>query len=68
VLWSAEPPIVRDAAVICAGLAQSWSQGLGGLPADPPPPASADLRRATSLLSRMAGYLEAAGSQRAGGP
>jgi DNA-binding transcriptional MerR regulator len=70
VLWSADPQVVRDAATICAGLAQSWSPGAGdllaGLPADPPPPASADLRRATSLLSRMTGYLEAAGSRQAG--
>jgi len=70
VLWSAEPQVARDAAAICAGLARSWSTGTGdllaGLPAEPPPPASADLRRATSLLSRMTGYLEATGSQRAG--
>jgi MerR family transcriptional regulator, light-induced transcriptional regulator len=69
-LWSADPQVVRDAASICAGLAREWSPGtgdlLGGLPAGQAPPASADLRRATSLLSRMTGYLEAAEQRRAG--
>ena len=61
VLWSVDPQVVRDAAVICARLAESFAPGLGhllsGLPPDPPP-ASADLRRAAGLLSRMTGYLE----------
>lgn len=64
VLWSVDPQVVRDAATICAELAQSMTPGLdrllGGLPSDPPPPASTDLRRASGLLSRMVGYLETA--------
>ena len=64
VLWSIDPQVVIDAAMICADLAQSMTPGLdpllGGLPPDPPPPASADLRRASGLLSRMIGYLETA--------
>jgi len=62
VLWSVDPQAVSDAAIICARLARVLSPGLsrllGDLPSDPPPPASADLRRATSLLNRMTGYLD----------
>jgi hypothetical protein len=36
------------------------------LPSEPPAPASADLRRATGLLTRMTSYLEKAGSAEAG--
>lgn len=64
-LWSVDPQVVRDAATICAELAQSMTPGLdrllGGLPSDPPPPASTNLRRAFGLLSRMVAYLETAG-------
>lgn len=67
VLWSIDPRVVRDAATICAGLARALWRGadrlLRDLPADPPPPASADLRRAVGLLSRMTGYLEAAAAR-----
>jgi hypothetical protein len=62
VVWSADPQVTRSAATICAQLARSVRPGLGplldALPAELPPPASADLRRAAGLLSRMTGYLE----------
>jgi DICT domain-containing protein len=62
VIWSVDPQVVRSAASICAQLARSFHPGLGpllgALPSEPPPPASADLRRAAGLLSRMTGYLE----------
>ena len=55
---------------MCAQLARSVRPGLGSLlaalPSDPPPPASADLRRAAGLLSRMTGYLEKTRSPAAG--
>jgi DICT domain-containing protein len=63
-IWSVEPQVVRDAAVICAQLARSARSGLGplldALPSEPPAPASADLRRAAGLLTRMTSYLEKA--------
>jgi MerR family transcriptional regulator, light-induced transcriptional regulator len=62
VLWSVDPPVVRDAALICAQIASALSPGLGdlleGLPDGSPPPASADLHRAIGLFNRMAGYLD----------
>jgi DNA-binding transcriptional MerR regulator len=62
VLWSVDPQAVQDAASICAGLARSLAPGLdrvlGDLPAGSPPPASADLQRATGLFNRMASYLD----------
>jgi MerR family transcriptional regulator, light-induced transcriptional regulator len=65
VLWSVDPPAVRDAAVICAQLARTLSPRLdrllGDLPAGSPPPASADLRRAVGLFNRMASYLDKTG-------
>lgn len=70
VIWSVDPKVVRDAAVICRQLARSARPGLGPLldvlPSEPPAPASADLLRASSLLTRMTGYLERAGSAEAG--
>ena len=62
-LWTLSPHAVRDAATICAQLAEQFSPGLrllDRLPSDPPPPVSADLQHATGLLSRMIGYLDAA--------
>lgn len=62
-LWTLSPPAVRDAATLCAQLAEQFSPGLGllgRLPSDPPPPTSADLQHATGLLSRMISYLDAA--------
>jgi MerR family transcriptional regulator, light-induced transcriptional regulator len=62
VIWSADPQVVRDAASICAGLARSARPSLAprldALTSEPPPPASADLRRATGLLTRMTAYLD----------
>lgn len=62
VMWSVDPRVVRDAATICAQLAESLVPGsvrlLSDLPSDPPLPASADLHRAVGLLNRMTGYLE----------
>lgn len=63
VIWSVDPRVVRNAVTICAQLAESLSPGLsllGDLPSDPPPAASADLRRAAGLINRMTGYLEQA--------
>lgn len=62
VIWSVDPPVVRDAAVICSQLARTLLPGLdrllADLPGGSPPPASADLQRATGLFTRMAGYLD----------
>jgi MerR family transcriptional regulator, light-induced transcriptional regulator len=61
-LWTLSPAAVRDAASICAGLAEQFAPGLGllaRLPPDPPRPASADLQHATGLLGRMISYLDA---------
>jgi MerR family transcriptional regulator, light-induced transcriptional regulator len=67
VVWSVDPQVVRDAALICIQLARSARPRLGplldALPSEPPAPASADLRRATGLLTRMTGYLEKAGHE-----
>jgi DICT domain-containing protein len=61
VLWTLDPRPVRDAALICARLADSFRPGLDvvdRLPAEPAPPGSPDLQRATGLLTRMASYLD----------
>jgi DICT domain-containing protein len=61
VLWTLSPRAVRDAATICAQLAEQFSPGLRllhRLPSGPPPPASADLQQATGLLNRMVSYLD----------
>jgi MerR family transcriptional regulator, light-induced transcriptional regulator len=62
VLWSVDPPAVRDAALICEQIARAISPSLGrllgDLPAGAPPTASADLHRATGLFNRMASYLD----------
>ena len=62
VLWSVDPPAVRDAALICAQIARALSPGLdhlsGLVPDGVPPPASADLHRAIGLFNRMAGYVD----------
>ena len=66
VIWSVDPQVVRDATAICAQLARSAHPGLGplldALPSAPPAPASADLRRAAGLLTRMTSYLDKAES------
>jgi DICT domain-containing protein len=61
VLWSVDPPAVRDAALICAQITRTLSPGLDPRPDDLPagaPPASADLHRAIGLFNRMASYLD----------
>ncbi len=62
VVWSVDPPVVRDAALICAQLARSLAPELGpalaDLEAGPSAPASADLQRAIGLFNRMAHYLD----------
>jgi MerR family transcriptional regulator, light-induced transcriptional regulator len=61
VLWTLDPRPVRDAALACGQLAESFNPGLdviSHLPTEPAPPASADLQRATGLLTRMASYLD----------
>lgn len=64
-VWTLDPAPVRDAALICALLAEHLSPGLRLarlLPPGNPPLASPDLKRATGLLSRMTGYLETTGT------
>jgi len=62
VLWSVDPPAVRDAALICAQIARAFSPSLSRLPGDlsdgAVPAASADLHRAIGLFNRMASYLD----------
>lgn len=66
-LWTVEPRAVRDAAQICRRLAQVFAPALdrplAGLLGGTPSVASADLRRATGLLTRMIGYLDQSRSQ-----
>jgi MerR family transcriptional regulator, light-induced transcriptional regulator len=60
-LWTLDPRPVRDAALTCARLAESYGLApsvIRSLPAEPAPPVSADLHRATGLLTRMASYLD----------
>jgi DICT domain-containing protein len=60
-LWTLDPRAVREAARACARLAESFRPGLGllgRLAAEPAPPVSADLQRATGLQTRMASYLD----------
>ena len=61
VLWSVDPPAVRDAALICAQITRTLLPGLDLRPEDLPggaPPGSADLHRAIGLFARMASYLD----------
>lgn len=62
-VWTVDPAVVRHASRVAAGLADEyrpgWRQGeLPGLD-DEPPGASADLQRASELMGRMIGYLDA---------
>lgn len=63
VVWSVDPVVVRDAARVCADLAGALRPGSELLTwpdlSDTPAPGSADLRRASQLVNRMIGYLEA---------
>ena len=62
VVWSVDPPAVRDAARICAQIARASAPALAALATDPPDapatPASADLHRAIGLFNRMTSYLD----------
>jgi MerR family transcriptional regulator, light-induced transcriptional regulator len=63
VLWTVDPRAVRNASRVAAALADEYRPGwrtteLPGL-AEDPPGASADLRRASDLLTRTMGYLDA---------
>lgn len=62
VLWSVDPPVVRDAALTCAQIAAALSPSLSHLPGElpdvTPPPASADLQRAIGVFNRMTSYLD----------
>ena len=60
-LWSLDPRPVRDAALTCARLAESFDPALDvadRLPGEPAPPGSPDLQHATGLLTRMTSYLD----------
>jgi hypothetical protein len=64
VVWTVDPRAVRFASRLSAALADEYHpgwrpEGLGDLDDDEPPSASADLIRATDLLNRMIGYLDA---------
>jgi MerR family transcriptional regulator, light-induced transcriptional regulator len=62
--WSVDPQVVRDTARIAAGLADGyrpgWRDGDDGWFGDVPAAASDDLRRASALMNRVVGYLDAA--------
>jgi hypothetical protein len=62
-VWSVDPRAVRHASRVAATLADDYRPGwrtteLVGLEGEPPS-ASADVRRASLLLNRMMGYLDA---------
>lgn len=63
VVWTVEPRVVRHASRVAAALADEYRPGLhtAELPllAEEPPDASADLQRASGLLTRTMGYLDA---------
>jgi DICT domain-containing protein/predicted DNA-binding transcriptional regulator AlpA len=63
-VWTVDPRAVRYASRVAVALADEYRPGwrTGELPGltDEPPGASADLRRASDLLNRMMGYLDAA--------
>ena len=61
-VWTVDPQVVRDASRVGATLADEYRPGwrptnLAFLD-DEPPGASADLRRASDLLTRTMGYLD----------
>lgn len=60
-LWTVDPRAVRDAARLCAILAEALVPGavfVTSRLSDVPPPVSADLRRASGILDRTLGYLD----------
>ena len=63
-LWTVDPRAVRDAARVCAVLAEALVPGavfVTSRLSDVPPPVSADLRRASGILDRTLGYLDRRG-------
>ena len=62
-VWTVDPRAVRSASRLAAALADEYRPGWRtvelALLADEPPQASADLRRASDLLTRTMGYLDA---------
>lgn len=62
-LWTVDPRAVRHASRVAASLAEEYHPDWGSVdlvvPDDQPPAASTDLRRASGLLNRMMGYLDA---------
>ncbi|CAA9355754.1 MAG: hypothetical protein AVDCRST_MAG36-2286 [uncultured Nocardioidaceae bacterium] len=62
-VWTVDPRVVRDASRVAAALAELYRPELRttglALLAGEPPGASADLRRASDLLTRTMGYLDA---------
>jgi DICT domain-containing protein/predicted DNA-binding transcriptional regulator AlpA len=62
-VWTVDPRVVRHASRIAAALADTyrpeWRTTELALLADEPPDASADLRRASDLLTRTMGYVDA---------
>ncbi|MGH3358265.1 MAG: hypothetical protein ACRDO7_05645, partial [Nocardioidaceae bacterium] len=68
-IWTVDPQAVREAARICARLADSYATPADTAVArlisdDIPPAASDDLRRADGLLNRTLGYLDTAATSR----
>lgn len=63
-IWTVDPQAVREAARICARLADSYAPTESPLTQmlsdDNPPTASQDLQRADGLLNRTLGYLDSA--------
>jgi len=63
VLWTVDPRVVRDAGRVAVALADEhrpgWRTTALDLLDEDPPGASADLRRASGLLNRTMGYLDA---------
>lgn len=63
VVWTVDPRSVRHASRVAAALADQYRPGWRttdlALLDDEPPGASADLRRASDLLNRIVGYLDA---------
>ena len=62
-IWTVDPAVVRHASRVAAALADEyrpgWRTAEVTLGEDDQPGASADLRRASDLLNRMIGYLDA---------
>jgi DICT domain-containing protein len=62
-VWTVDPRAVRHASRVASELAREYRPELSAtglaVPADEPPDSSADLRRASGLLTRTMGYLDA---------